>query len=121
MKLVLIILSIVLILYLVYKNTKIVEGNNIGRGICSRKKFNEMITVCKKKKKKKKKLRCMTRIAKRCRLYVAYDGDKYKSCKKCCNDDDGCYDSRCFRKCSPESFKHPSGIRKKGPRRRNRN
>ena len=49
------------------------------------------------------------------RPFIAWDGDKYRSCDRCCNDDDGCYDSRCFGKCSKRSFIRGDGKRKRGP------
>ena len=88
MKHLLIFLAIVLILYLVYSNINIVEGKKGKR---------------RGRKKRKRK------------PFMAWDGDKYKSCEKCCNDDDGCYDSRCHKKCSKSSFKRGDGTKKRGP------
>jgi len=84
-----------LILYLVYRNTNTVEGNKGN-------KWNKMKRERRRKKRKPKP-------------FISWDGDKYKSCKKCCGDDDGCYDSRCFGKCSRSSFRRGDGKIKRGP------
>ena len=66
MKNLLIFIFILLILYLVYRNIKIVgrEAAALGGGEGG---------------------------------YVAWDWDKYSTCRGCCKDDEGCKDSRCWR------------------------
>ena len=109
---------ILLLIIIIYKNRSLLQEGQKGPK-CSKKWKMKMKRKCSKKKKKKKRRKCKNRIKRICKAhrhpYISWDGDKYRTCSGCCHDDDGCYDSRCFGKCSKSSFKHASGKRKRGP------
>ena len=88
-------LAILLVIFIVYNNINIVEGKRNGRRRSGRRSGRS-------KKRKPKP-------------FIAWDGDKYKSCEKCCGDDDGCYDSRCHNKCPNGSFRRGDGTLKRRP------
>ena len=89
---------ILLIIFIFYENRNLLqEGKKNRRGKGRRRKAN-------KGSKKRKPA-----------PFIAWDGDKYKSCGKCCGDDDGCYDPRCYGKCSKRSFKRSDGTKKRRP------
>jgi len=99
------------IIFIVYKNRNLLqEGKKNRRKRRSRKGRSRKRRSRKGRSRKKRESKTSKPAP-----FIAWDGDKYNSCNDCCHDDDGCYDSRCFGKCSRSSFKHPSGKRKKGP------
>ena len=100
MKNMLLLAILLLLIFIVYKYRSLLQEGKKNR---------------RRKGKSRKSRKGKSRKGKKNTPFMAWDGDKYKSCDKCCHDDDGCWDSRCFGKCSKSSFKHASGKRKRGP------
>lgn len=113
---ILVIVILLLLIFIFYKNiTLLQEGKKVPRGICSRKKYDNMIKACNKQKKSKKQ-KCKNRISKKCRPYLAHDLDIYRSCTDCCGDDSGCKDHRCDGVC--KNFISGKGTKKGRPDKR---
>jgi hypothetical protein len=112
MKNMLLLAILLLLIIIIYKNRSLLQEGKKNR---RRKGKSRKGKSRKGKSRKGKSRKGKSRKGKKNTPFMAWDGDKYKSCDKCCNDDDGCYDSRCFGKCSKSSFKHASGKRKRGP------
>ena len=66
-------------------------------------------------KGKKKRKKCNVKCKGGC---ITHDNELTRNCCKCCHDDSGCADFRCYNLCPKSSMKHHTGVHKRLPQRR---
>ena len=113
MKNMLLLAILLFIIFIVYKNRNLLQEGKKNKSRKGKGKKNKSRKGKGKKNKSRKGKKGSNKI--KPKPFIAWDGDKYKSCERCCNDDDGCYDSRCFGKCSKRSFRRGDGTLKRRP------